>query len=303
MDKLGRKGGLMANKKALYADIALFIVAIIWGSGFVVTKNALDYMSPLYILGFRFLVAALPMAAISLKRFKNATKTDIKAGLIVGFFMTLGFVFHVIGIQYTTAGVNGFIAATNVVMVPFMFWFASKKKPDNFEIFAAILSLIGIGIISIDAKLGIGRGEFITFLCAISFAMQIVAVGIYARKVDLYIFTTIQLAVVSLLSFILAIIFEPPVASISTPAILSIVYLGIMVTMVGFFVQNIAQSLTSTTHVAIILSLEAVFGSIISIIFLNEILTTRFAIGFTAIFISVITSETKWEFLRRKSKI
>ena len=61
----------MENKKALYADLSLIFVAIIWGSGFVVTKNALDHLTPFYILGFRFLVGAIPITLISIRRLKK----------------------------------------------------------------------------------------------------------------------------------------------------------------------------------------------------------------------------------------
>lgn len=291
----------MKDKKVIYADISLFVIAIIWGSGFVVTKNALDHMTPFYILGFRFLFATLAMALVSVKQFKNATKFDLKAGIIVGFFMFLGFVFHTVGIKYTTAGVNAFIAASNVVLVPFMYWFASKKKPDNYEIFGAILCFFGIGILSIDSSFKIGYGEFLTFLCAISFAMQIVAVGFFAKDVNIYIFTTVQLGLVTLLSFLCAFIFEPGITGINTSALSSILYLAILVTMLGFFVQNTAQKHTSSTHAAIILSLEAVFGSILSIIFLKEVVTFKFIIGCFAILISVLASETKFEFLKKKN--
>ena len=289
----------MENKKFLYADLSLLIVAIIWGSGFVVTKNALDNMTPYYILGFRFLISTVLLGIISFKKLKTITRKEIKSGIIIGLFLFFGFATQTVGLKYTTAGKQGFITATNVVMVPFMYWILTKKRPDIFEFFGAILCFIGIGILSLDTNLTIGYGEFLTFLCAIGFAAHIVSVGYFAKEVDPFVISVIQLATSGVLSFLFAFLFEPPISHISPVSIFPILYLGIFGTMIAFLIQNIAQNHTSSTHAAIILSLEAVFGSIFALIFLKEQFTLRFLIGCIAIFISVLASETKFSFLRR----
>ena len=292
----------MENKKSLYADLSLLLVAIIWGSGFVVTKNALDVMTPFYIMGFRFIIAALAITLISFKRLKKATKLDIKAGIIVGFFMFIGFAFQTVGLKYTTAGVQAFITASNVVMVPFMYWILSKKRPDKFEMFGAILCFIGIGVLSLDNNLNVGVGEFLTFLCAIGYALQIVAVGYFAKDVDPFVLSTVQLYFAAILSFIIAIIFEPKITVFTSEMIFPIFYLGIFSSMIAFLIQNIAQGHTSSTHAAIIMSLEAVFGSVFSIMLLNDPINFKFFIGCIAILLSVVASETKFEFLGHKKR-
>jgi len=292
----------MEKKKSLYADLSLLLVAIIWGSGFVVTKNALDVMTPFYIMGFRFIIAAVAVTLISFKRLRKATKLDIKAGIIVGFFMFLGFAFQTVGLKYTTAGVQAFITASNVVMVPFMYWILSKKRPDNFEMFGAFLCFVGIGILSLDKNLNIGVGEFLTFLCAIGYALQIVAVGHFAKEVDPFVLSTVQLYFAAILSFIIAILFEPKITVFTSDMLFPIFYLGIFSSMVAFLIQNIAQRHTSSTHAAIIMSLEAVFGSVFSILLLNDPVNIKFFIGCVAILLSVIASETKFEFLRKKTR-
>ena len=183
--------------------------------------------------------------------------------------MFLGFATQTIGLEYTTVGVQAFLTASNVVMVPFLYWIICKKRPDNFEILGAILCFLGIGILSLDSSLYVGIGEFLSFLCAICFAFQIVAVGYFAKDVDPYILSVVQLSLATILSFICAFLFEPKIAEFNTNMIIPIVYLGIFSTLIAFLIQNIAQKYTSSTHAAIILSLEAVFGSIIAIIFLN----------------------------------
>ncbi len=290
----------MKDKKIIYSDLSLLLVAIIWGSGFIFTKNALDHMTPIYILGFRFLIASIGFGIILFNKIRKAKWKDIKAGMIVGFFMFFAFAVQTVGLQYTTVGVQAFITATNVVMVPFFYWILTKSRPGPYEFFGAILCFIGIGILSLDTNLRVGYGEFLTFLSAIGYALQIVAVGFFAKDVDSYVLTFTQFVTATVLSFALAIPFEPRLTQINPGAVVPIIFLAVFSTMIAFLIQNIAQKYTTSTHAAIILSLESVFGSIMGIIILKEDVTAKFIIGCLAIFISVLAAETKFSFLKPK---
>ena len=159
----------MENKKSLYADLSLVLVALIWGSGFVATKKALAHTTPYYLLAIRFIISFLIMAVVFFKKLKKMNFKDFKAGAVIGLFLFLGFATQTVGLNYTTAGKQAFITATNVVMVPFIYWGISKKKPDIYEVIAALLCFAGIGILSVDSGCKMGYGEFLTFLCAIFF--------------------------------------------------------------------------------------------------------------------------------------
>lgn len=289
----------MENKKSLYADLSLLLVALIWGSGFVATKNALDHIQPYYLLSFRFMLSFLLMSLVFFKRFKKVTFDEFKAGTVIGIFLFLGFATQTVGLNYTTVGKQAFITATNVVMVPFIYWGISKKKPDIYEVIAALLCFAGIGILSLDSGFKMGYGEFLTFLCAIFFAFHISSIGYFAKKHDPIVLSIIQMLVAGILSIIFTLLFEPKTGSIPREGIFPILYLALFSTLLAFLIQNIAQKYTSSTHAAIILSLEAVFGSILSIIFLKESFTIRLLIGCIAIFISIITTETKWDFIKK----
>jgi drug/metabolite transporter (DMT)-like permease len=290
----------LTGKKTLYADLSLLLVAVVWGSGFVVTKNALDHVTPYYLLFFRFIISTIILSVIFFKKIRKASIKDIKAGVIIGLFLFAGFAMQTVGLQYTEAGKQAFITATNVVMVPFIYWGISKKRPDKFDVAAAFLCLVGIGILSLNSNLSMGYGDFLTFLCAIMFACHISSTGYFAKESDPYVISIVQLGTAGILSFIFAILFEGTKTNIQSQTLVPILYLSLFSTMLAFLVQTVAQKYTNSTHAAIILSLEAVFGSTFAIIFLKEPFTVRFLIGCMAILISVITSETKWEFLKLK---
>lgn len=289
----------LRDRKSLYADLALLIVAFLWGSGFIVTKNALDHMGPYYILFFRFIISAVLLGIFAYKNIKNAKLKDIKVGGLLGLLLFSGYAFQTVGLQYTEAGKQAFITSTNVVMVPFVVWAIAKVKPHKLDVLSAILCFIGIGVLSLDKDLSMGFGDILTLFCAIIFAFHISITGYYAKDCDPMVITVTQYGVASIFTLIFALIFEGTKIYIKSNMIVPILYMAVFLTMIAFLVQTVAQKYTSSSRVAIIISLEAVFGSILAIIFLKEAVTLKFFIGCIAILFSVITSETKWEFLKK----
>ena len=81
---------------------------------------------------------------------------------------------------------------------------------------------------------------------------------------------------------------------------MDLLYLAIFATAVALLLQSIGQKRTKPTEASIIMGSEAVFAIIFSVIFYKEVVTIKLFIGFLLIFIAVITSETKWTFLRKR---
>lgn len=284
--------------KALLADLSLLFVAIVWGSGFVATKNALDSYSPYFIMASRFSIACLFIGVIFAKKIKKIDRNDLFAGSIIGLFLFLGFAAQTIGLQYTTAAKQAFLTGTNVIMVPFIYWIIKKQKPDIYNLAAAFLCFIGIGFLTLEGSLHINFGDGLTLMCALFFAFHIVSVGYFIEKHDPIILTFIQFLVASILSIISIFIFNELPLSFSRKGIFPILYLGLFSTLLAFLIQNIAQKFTTPTHTAIILCLESVFGSLLSCFLLGEAFTYKMFIGCGTIFLAIITAETKWEFLK-----
>lgn len=288
---------LTKRKKALIADLSLFLVAIIWGSGFIVNKNALDFMDPIYILILRFSLATIILGIISYKKVMTISKGDILAGSIIGVFLFLAFLAQTVGLQYTSVSKSAFITASNVVMVPFILWFVSKKRLALYEIIAALLCFTGIGVLSLEGSFVIGLGDGLTFLCGIFFAMHIISVGLYSQKHDPILLTIIQFGLAAILSILAAFIFKVEFSPITTDMTFSMLYLVIANTLLAFGIQNIAQKYTTSSHAALILSLESVFGSIFSVLLLGEKITLKLIIGSFIILIAVLLAETEFQFL------
>lgn len=288
------------SKYKLRADLSLLMVSIIWGSGFVITKNALDAFTPYILLSYRFSIATLVVSAIFHKKLLKVDRETIKAGIIAGLFLFSAFVAQTLGLQYISAGSSAFLTATYVVIVPFLHWLINKNRPGRHIFVSAFMALLGIAFITLRNGFSMQPGDLVTILCAFLFACHIVSIGQYVRKYDTVLLVIIQLATAAVLSIISAFIFETYPPEVGVQSYLMVLYLALFSTLACFFAQTTAQKHTSASNAAIILSLEAVFGAMFGILLLAEIFTNRMIFGFIIVFLAILTAETKWSFLKNK---
>lgn len=277
--------------RTLLWDASLLLVAMIWGYGFVITKNALDVITPLYFLAIRFIAAGIIMFIIFNKQIRNAEKKDFKNGCIIGVFLALAFITQTFGAKFTTPAKSSFITGLNVVLVPFILIFVTKKLPAKKAVFTALLAFGGLSLLSLNGSLSISTGDFLTFLCAIFYACHIVSVGHFAGSSDALVIASVQILFTGVVCGILALFFEPFPSIVGTATWMGIVYCTFLSTILAFLVQNVAQRNTPSSHAAIILCLESVFGAICSAIFWHEVLTVRMIIGCTLIFVAILINE------------
>ncbi|AWZ49412.1 EamA family transporter [Clostridiaceae bacterium 14S0207] len=295
---------MKCKSRKFWANLCLFICAIIWGGGFPATDIALrGGLRPFYGMGFRFSIAFVLLSIVFYKKLKNINKQDIKGGLVVGFVVFLAFAVQTIGLQYTTPGKQAFLTGLYVVIVPFLYWMLTKHAPDKYQFIGTALCLIGTCLLTLNKGFCITKGDTLSILGAVFFALNIVVAEYYNKKSDPVVITIIQMGVSAVCSFLAAIICKETSPAFATlHGWLGVIYLGIFSTMIAYIIQNVALKYTSSTEAAIILSLETVFGSLFSAILLGEQFTLKMIVGCLIIFIALITAETKWSFLKKSEK-
>ena len=289
------------RKNAVLGRLAILAVTLIWGSSFVVMKNTLESVTTLYLLAFRFTGAALLVALLGARELKKLDAAYWKGGAIMGLFLFLAYVLQTYGLMHTTPGVNAFLTATYCVMVPFLNWVFRRKRPGGSSLFAAAICLLGVGFVSLQGGVRGGLGEGLTICCGLFFALHIIATTIFVKGRSPVLLTVVQFAVAAALSWIAAPLLETFPGAIERGAVWSLVYLCVMCTATGFLLQTFGQKHTPPAATAIIMSLEAVFGVLFSVL-LGERPTIRMCIGFFLIFTAVVVSETKLSFLRKKTE-
>lgn len=281
------------KKKVVYADLILLLVALLWGTTFVGGKYALNYLTPLYIIAIRFILAFAMMGIGFRKDLKSINKRDLKAGVIVGTVLYIAFATQLVALQYTDAGKQAFLAGTYVVMVPFIAWWLHKKKPDASSFIGAFICFFGIGLLTLNESLTIGFGDSLTLFSSLFFAGHIISNGHFVDEIGPVKLTIVQFGTVAVLSTVSALIFEPMPTEIATNGIMAVLYLGVLCTGVAYFLQTVGQKYALSTHTAIILSLEAVFGSILALIVLGEVFTFKMLLGCISILSAILIIELK----------
>lgn len=168
------------------------------------------------------------------------------------------------------------------------------EKLDARRYVAAVLMLLGIGILSLDGESGgLNRGDVLTLVCGVLYAAQIISVGRCNERMDTYALIVLEFAFAALTGLCWSLATERGMPiQWNMQSIGGILYVAVFSTMLASSCQNIAQKLAPTSHAALLMSLESVFGVLSGVIFLGEKLTIRMGLGFLVIFAAVVLSET-----------
>ncbi len=284
----------------ILSSIGMLITTTIWGFAFVVVKDTVDSVPPVYMMAFRFSIAAGGLALLTPQKFRKLNGSILVHGIIIGLCLFLAYLLQTIGIQYTTAGKNAFLTAVYVILVPLILWLFTRRFPGFHIIVAALMAMVGIALLTLQENLTMNKGDVMTLFCGIFFALQIIFIAQYNATEDAILLTVLQLATAAILSWICAPFFDGPVplGELSrTRTMLSILYLGLFSTLLAFLLQNICQKYTPTSVAAIFLSLEAFFGVLFSWLVLEERMTPPMIGGCILLFAAIVLAETGFSFL------
>ena len=192
--------------------------------------------------------------------------------------------------QYTTPSKNAFLTALNVVIVPFIAFVILKKKIGAKGIIGAVMSVLGVGLLSLNGNFTVSLGDGLTLLCAVGFAFQIFFTSEFVKKYPASVLNMVQMVTAFVLSAISLVIFGENDFQVTTQGWLSVLYLGVVSTTICYLLQTACQKYIDETKAAIILSMESVFETIFSILILHEVVTVRMVIGCAVILAAVIIS-------------
>ena len=279
----------------IIANILLVLTTLLWGTSFIITKNLTQDVPIFLYLGIRFSIAILGFVPY-LIRIKRMNKKILLFGTLTGLMYYFAIVFQTLGIQTTTAGKAAFITGLSTIMVPFITWLSFRKVLKKRVWFAVIISIIGMVFLLLEGESNIIIGDFLVLLCAVLYAFFIVLNDKYVRIVDVYLYSAVQLIVISVLSFGGAFLFNETfdLLSMSVPFWLIFIYMGLAVTTGTFIFQNWSQQHQGPAQTAIIFTLEPVFAVIFaSFIIGDETMTWLGWLGCALIFIAILITVLK----------
>ncbi len=291
------------KKLNLIGQALLLLATIAWGTSFFILKETISEVPTFYVIAIRFMVAGAGLSLIFIKKLKNLTKSTFLRGMLLGTILASAYFTQTIGLENTTPGQNAFLTSSYCVMCPFLIWLLFKKKPKFYNVFSAVLCIIGIGFIALSGSSAneenVLLGNGLTLISAIFFGLQIIFIDKFSREGH----DTIQLLISEILSAgiimtVYTLCVEMPINGVqafalNTNQILKIGYLTVACTLFAQSAQIIGQRYTTANQSSIILSLESVFGTLFSVLFADEKLTAMIIIGFVIVFFAMMITELK----------
>lgn len=274
------------------ARVMMLVNAAVWGSGYTMLKHVQENMPTQWMMFFRMASAVLLMAIVFFPRLRRIRlRRYIVPGLILALTYWLGFIFQLKGLETTSPGRNSFFTDTYCVMVPFVVWAFTRKRPSWQHLVAAFVCAFGIGLVSLSGGGGaelmhMSFGDAMTIIGAFFFALNLVLVGFIGKDFDAIALMLAEFVWCALLFGAGAVLTEggPSMAWARWDIVLCIAYLVVGSTVIAQVFQTIAIQNLPTSEASVILSTECIFAMLVSVIFTGETLTVPSLCGFALIF-------------------
>lgn len=298
------------------ADVLLVLISLIWGTTFTIVHEAVANFPALALIALRFGLAALVFIPSLWQRRAELGRQGLCVGTLLGTILFTGFATQTIGLQYTTPARAGFITGLNVVLVPLLS-LLFKQRPPLRALVGVVLAMLGLMVLSWGCRvawLGCAAtdagsvqvlGDVLVLVCALAFALHIVAVSRWATTLPVLQVNSIQLIVAALLAAVATILsaggFPRPTLGVWGAAL----FLGLIATAFVFALQLKLQRYTSATHTALIFALEPVFAALFSWLWTGEALTLAVWLGGSLMLLGVIAAEVPFQqlALRRNPRV
>ena len=287
--------------------LLLFLTAVIWGSAFVAQSMGMESLQPFTFNGVRMLIGAAALVpvilvkdAVAAKRPDAPTKAQKRAanrnalrrGALMGLALCAASNCQQFAFLYSQPGKIAFITAFYMLFVPFFGLFIGKRVP------ALTWGCVAAGCVGLyflcvaDAGFsGINRGDALTLLCAMLFAVHILFTERVAADSDTVRLSCVQFAVCGVVSCALMLLFESPSAAALKECRFPLLYTGVLSCGAAYTLQVVGQKYTESTVASLILCTEAVFGVLCSAVFLHERMTANEIVGCAVMFTAIVLSQ------------
>ena len=280
----------LSRRSSLLATGGLLFTTAVWGTTFLVVKDAIASVPVLDFLGLRFAVACVAMLAVRPKTLAGLGRSGWRHGVLLGLVLAAGYAAQTFGLQTASASVSGFITGLFVVFTPLIAAVVLRRRVPSAVWVAVVLATVGLGLISLHG-LSVGRGELLTVVGAFFFAVHIVGLGEWSHRSDAYALAVVQIGTVAAVSLLLAVAgrglgYGPGdghghhllTLPSSTAGWASVAVTALLGTAAGFFLQTWSQARMPATRAAVVLTMEPVFAGVTGVL-AGETLAVRGWIG------------------------
>lgn len=288
------------------ANLALFMTALIWGLSFVAQRAGMEYVEPFTFNMVRCILGGLSLVPVILfikvshpdtrtERRKHIQHINLeRAGIACGVVLFIAMTIQQYAMQYVEAGKSGFITALYIVFVPMIAVMMGDKLSKNI-IISVILSIIGLYFLCYKPSTGFNIYDLLVLASAFFYAVHIIVINFYSKRVHAIKASCLQFFVVGILSAILVALFETPTWASIVACKIPILYAGILTCGVAYTLQIYGQKYTLPVIASLIFCLESVFAVLGGALILGEVLSLKEILGCLFMITGVVLSNIKFE--------
>lgn len=280
--------------RRLLATLALVGIAAVWGTTFVMVRDAVSAYPVFSFLGLRFAVATVAFIAMFPSSVRALDAGTIRAGLVAGVFLTAGYVLQTLGLApgMTTPGRAAFITGMFVVITPVMQALVLRRMPRWTAWVGVAAAVAGSWLLSGGgAGAGWGLGDTVVLLCAVAYSAHMIVLGSIGRAKATGPLTLVQLATVAVVCGVVGVATEHPPLPTGGALWIALGVTGVLASAVAFAVQTYAQKHLSPTRTALVLICEPAFGGVFAWAYAGERLGPAGVAGAALILLGMAASE------------
>ncbi|MBQ4511897.1 MAG: DMT family transporter [Anaerolineaceae bacterium] len=253
------------------SELLLAAVILSRSTSFVLSKSAMNSLTPFNLLAVRFLTAFIFLAILFWKKLIYIQKTELKYGFFLGLLYTIMMGCELTGLRATDSGTTSFIENSAMIFVPIFQFVFLKKKIRATESLRIILAVTGIAFLTLGASGGLLRSGCIYLLgSAIFYASAILVTNIASRKGDPLMIGITQVFTIGFLSLIMSFILEQPRLPQTGTEWTMILALAIICSGFGFTLQPVAQRGTTAERAGMMCALSPLSASLQGVIILHD---------------------------------
>jgi drug/metabolite transporter (DMT)-like permease len=194
------------------AAAALLLATVFWGCGFTWAKAAGEAVhravglpdgsafGPIYILGWRFTLAALAVFLLFRDARGGWSWRGVRRITYVGVLLAAGLVVQHLGLDRTSEAVSAFLTSLTILFVPLILTVALRRPPAP-VMWLGVLATAGVWLMTGAAPGGFGAGEALGLACALAFSLYLLAVNAASKWEHAWRMSAGQFLVVGILCF------------------------------------------------------------------------------------------------------
>lgn len=271
------------------SELLLAAVILARSTSFILSKLAMNSLTPFNLLAVRFLTAFLFLAILFGKKLVRITRTELKYGFLLGVLFTIMMGCELTGLRATDSATTSFIENSAMIFVPILQFIFMKKKLQGAEGLRIALAVSGIAFLTLGASGGLLRSGCVYLLgSAIFYAAAILVTNIASRKGNPLMIGITQVFTIGFLSLIMSCILEQPRLPQGTSEWGMVLGLAIICSGFGFTLQPVAQRGTTAERAGMMCALSPLSASLQGVMILNDQMSINKLAGCIMILLSLL---------------